>query len=174
MRAIGDGDSIGTGAWDARRHRTVCLRQNTPDSVSRGVALAVAMEQALAAVQHLRETMEVATRYHAEVVVRLARAQALTEGCAEHKMRALQPLAGAMVDEAKRAPVSGIVRPAALSRREAEVLSLLATGHSNRRIAQTLCLSPRTVQRHVANAYPKIGAHCRAEATAYALRQHLT
>ena len=32
-----------------------------------------------------------------------------------------------------------------------------------------LCLSPRTVQRHVANVYLKIGAHCRADATAYAL-----
>ncbi len=59
-----------------------------------------------------------------------------------------------------------------LSRRETEVLRLLARGHSNRRIA-ALSLSPRTVQRHVANLYPKIGAHCRAEATAYALRHGL-
>ncbi len=65
------------------------------------------------------------------------------------------------------APVGG------LSRRETEVLRLLATGHSNRRIATDLCLSPRTVQRHVANVYLKVGAHCRAEATAYALRHGL-
>ena len=56
---------------------------------------------------------------------------------------------------------------------QAEVLRLLAAGQSNRQIAQTLFLSPRTVQRHVANAYLKIGAHCRAEATAYALRHGL-
>ena len=56
-----------------------------------------------------------------------------------------------------------------LSRREAEVLGLLAAGRSNRDIAQRLFLSPRTVQRHVANAYVKIGAHCRAEATAFAI-----
>jgi DNA-binding NarL/FixJ family response regulator len=60
-----------------------------------------------------------------------------------------------------------------LSRREAEVLRLLAAGHSNRRIAHTLCLSPRTVQRHVANVYLKIGAHCRVEATTYAFVQGL-
>ena len=60
-----------------------------------------------------------------------------------------------------------------LSRREAEVLRLLATGHSSQRIAQALCLSPRTVQRHVANVYLKSGAHNRAEATAYALRHGL-
>jgi DNA-binding NarL/FixJ family response regulator len=60
-----------------------------------------------------------------------------------------------------------------LSRREAEVLGLLAAGQSNREIARALCLSPRTVQRHVANLYPKIGAHNRAEATAFALHNGL-
>jgi len=65
------------------------------------------------------------------------------------------------------APVGG------LSRRETEVLRLLAAGRSNRRIAAALHLSPRTVQRHVANVYLKLGAHCRAEATAYALRHGL-
>jgi len=64
-------------------------------------------------------------------------------------------------------------RPAALSVREREVLRLLAAGHSNRRIAAALCLSPRTVQRHVANLYLKLGAHCRAEATAHALHHGL-
>ena len=60
-----------------------------------------------------------------------------------------------------------------LSRREVEVLRLLALGLSNRQIAQALYLSPRTVQRHVANAYLKIGAHNKAEATAYVLRHRL-
>ncbi len=44
------------------------------------------------------------------------------------------------------------------------MLGLLAAGHSNRRIAHALCLSPGTGQRHVANAYLKIGAHNRAAA----------
>jgi DNA-binding CsgD family transcriptional regulator len=63
--------------------------------------------------------------------------------------------------------------PFGLSRREAEVLRLLAAGRSNQQIAVALYLSPRTVQRHVANAYLKIGAHNKAEATAYALRHGL-
>jgi DNA-binding NarL/FixJ family response regulator len=54
-----------------------------------------------------------------------------------------------------------------------EVLRLLTAGHSTRRIAAALSLSPRTVQRHVANAYLKIGAHNRADATAYALHHEL-
>ena len=60
-----------------------------------------------------------------------------------------------------------------LSRREAEVLRLIATGRSTNQIAAALYLSPRTVQRHIANAYRKIGAHNKAEATAYALRHGL-
>ena len=64
-------------------------------------------------------------------------------------------------------------QPSPLSHRECEVLRLLAAGRSNRQIAALLCLSPRTVQRHVANAYLKIGAHNKAEATAFALRNGL-
>jgi DNA-binding NarL/FixJ family response regulator len=60
-----------------------------------------------------------------------------------------------------------------LSPREMEVLRLLAAGHSNQRIAQTLFLSPRTVQRHIANIYPKLGVHCRAEAIIHALHHGL-
>ena len=59
--------------------------------------------------------------------------------------------------------------PAGLTRREVEVLQLLAQGMSNRRIAGELALSERTVQRHVANLYGKIDAHNRAEATTFAL-----
>jgi DNA-binding NarL/FixJ family response regulator len=53
------------------------------------------------------------------------------------------------------------------------VLALLAAGHSTHRIAETLYLSPRTVKRHNANVYLKIGAHGRAEASAFARRHHL-
>ena len=57
-----------------------------------------------------------------------------------------------------------------LSRRELEVLRLLAGGKSNKEIAGELVLSVHTVQRHVANIYGKIGAHGRADATAFALK----
>jgi pimeloyl-ACP methyl ester carboxylesterase len=61
-------------------------------------------------------------------------------------------------------------RPGGLSPREFEILALLAGGSSNARIAQTLTISTRTVERHIENIYLKIGAHNRAEATAYAFR----
>jgi len=63
--------------------------------------------------------------------------------------------------------------PDSLSRREQEVLRLLAAGESNRQIARRLGLSPHTIERHVANLYRKIGARGRADATAYALRSGL-
>jgi len=60
-----------------------------------------------------------------------------------------------------------------LSRRELEVLRLVAAGDSNSQIARRLGLSTHTVERHVANLYRKIGARGRADATAFALRNGL-
>jgi LuxR family transcriptional regulator, maltose regulon positive regulatory protein len=63
-----------------------------------------------------------------------------------------------------RAPSS----PAGLTRRELEVLQLIAEGMSNQEIATTLVLSEHTVHRHVANVYGKLGVSSRAAAVAQA------
>lgn len=60
-------------------------------------------------------------------------------------------------------------RPDGLTRREVEVLRLVALGRSTKEIARELVLSAHTVDRHIANIYGKIGAHNRAAATAHAL-----
>jgi DNA-binding NarL/FixJ family response regulator len=60
-----------------------------------------------------------------------------------------------------------------LSRREIEVLRLLAAGESNAQIARRLGISAYTIERHVVNIYRKIEARGRADATAYALRHGL-
>lgn len=67
-------------------------------------------------------------------------------------------------------------RPEALTRRERDVLRLLAQGRSNDEIATELVLSVRTVESHVASIYAKIGVSgrtARAAATAYALANGL-
>jgi DNA-binding NarL/FixJ family response regulator len=61
----------------------------------------------------------------------------------------------------------------ALTRREVEVLRLLAAGSTNRQIAERLVLSVHTVERHVNNVYRKIGVRNRSEATVFALRRGL-
>jgi ATP/maltotriose-dependent transcriptional regulator MalT len=63
--------------------------------------------------------------------------------------------------------------PAGLTPREAEVLALLASGSSNKEIAERLVISGFTVERHITNLYAKIGARGRAEATSFALRHGL-
>jgi DNA-binding NarL/FixJ family response regulator len=79
-------------------------------------------------------------------------------------MRRWAERARSLVDDAERR------LPAGLTRREAEILQLLATGKTNREIADTLVLSVHTIERHLANCYRKIGARNRADATAFAVR----
>lgn len=55
-----------------------------------------------------------------------------------------------------------------LTDREVEVVRLVAAGHTNRVIAGRLCLSEKTVARHLANVYAKLDLPSRAAATAYA------
>lgn len=60
-----------------------------------------------------------------------------------------------------------------LTSREVEVLTLVASGLSNREIAERLVLSPHTVHRHVANVRTKLGLPTRAAAVAAAARRGL-
>ena len=59
-------------------------------------------------------------------------------------------------------------RSGALSRREREVLRLIAAGHSNKQIAQALGITERTVKFHVTSVLNKLGAENRAQAVALA------
>jgi DNA-binding NarL/FixJ family response regulator len=58
-----------------------------------------------------------------------------------------------------------------LTKRETEVLSLLAAGCSNAEVAQRLSISRRTAEHHVANILSKLDLRSRAEAAAYAVRE---
>lgn len=63
--------------------------------------------------------------------------------------------------------------PAGLTDREVEVLRLLAAGSTNRQIASTLVISPRTAEHHVQNIYGKIGGSTRASAALFAMEHGL-
>jgi two-component system response regulator NreC len=60
-----------------------------------------------------------------------------------------------------------------LTRREVDILRLLARGNTNRQIAEALGLSVRTVEGHRANLMGKLGVSSRVELVTYAAEQGL-
>ncbi len=87
--------------------------------------------------------------------------------------RAVLEQLGAVVDlaELDRPADPGTAGP--LSPRELEVLRLLATGATNRVIAERLFLSEKTVARHLSNMFAKLDVASRSAATAYAYEHGL-
>jgi DNA-binding CsgD family transcriptional regulator len=57
------------------------------------------------------------------------------------------------------------------TRREAQVLRLVAAGKTNPEVAAELAVSRHTLKRHLDNLFAKLGLSSRAEAAAYALRE---
>jgi HD-GYP domain-containing protein (c-di-GMP phosphodiesterase class II) len=78
----------------------------------------------------------------------------------------------AVLDAAGQA-VSRIERPAGLTDREAEVLGLLARGLQTKQVAAALGISIKTADRHIQNAYGKVGVSTRAAATLFAIEHGL-
>jgi DNA-binding CsgD family transcriptional regulator len=75
------------------------------------------------------------------------------------------------IDAARRDPTPRArpERPAGLSRRELEVLRLVASGRTSHEIAAELFISTRTAEHHIANIYTKVGVSNRAAATRWAV-----
>ena len=60
-----------------------------------------------------------------------------------------------------------------LSRRESEVIKLIAEGHTSKEIAALLVISEKTVERHRANVLTKLGLRNKVDLTRYAIRRGL-
>jgi LuxR family maltose regulon positive regulatory protein len=75
-------------------------------------------------------------------------------------LAAFQPESKAQAEE----PAQAYQLPEPLSKREQEVLQLLADGVSNQEIAQELVIAIDTVKRHVSHIYSKLGVHNRVQA----------
>jgi predicted ATPase/class 3 adenylate cyclase/DNA-binding CsgD family transcriptional regulator len=79
------------------------------------------------------------------------------------------------IDAARRdlSPPVRQERPGGLSRREFEVLRLLASGRTSAEIATELFISVRTAEHHIQNIYTKIGVSNRTSATRWAISHHV-
>jgi DNA-binding NarL/FixJ family response regulator len=116
----------------------------------------------------------------AELLRALASPEAQPRECAAPDGRVLtvRPLGPAGLGErmllmqvrAAAAPPSRLSQ-AALTPREAEVLSWLAKGKTNRDMAEILGMSPRTVNKHLEHVFEKLGVETRAAAAALASRE---
>jgi len=97
-------------------------------------------------------------------------AEALSE---EARRERLDPEAVAGVLEAAGHPAARIERPCGLTEREAEVIGLLARGLQTKQVARTLGISAKTADRHIQNAYAKIGVSTRAAAAVFVMEHGL-
>ncbi|MFG2044714.1 LuxR C-terminal-related transcriptional regulator [Dactylosporangium sp. NPDC048998] len=98
----------------------------------------------------------------------------LKEAAADELLRAVETvMAGSVYVDAELGARLARSRPAAsdaLSPREREVLTLLASGHTNAEVARRLSISLRTVETHRANLRTRLGTTSRAELVAAARR----
>jgi HD-GYP domain-containing protein (c-di-GMP phosphodiesterase class II) len=133
---------------------------------------------AAAALTRPARLLAAADAYHAMTEPRPHR-QALSPGQAadalgrEARAGRLDADVVAAVLEVSGQRVPRIMRPAGLTEREAEVVGLLARGLQTKQIARALGVSVKTADRHIQNAYRKIGVSTRAAATLFAMQHGL-
>jgi DNA-binding NarL/FixJ family response regulator len=151
--------------------------------------LRVAVGQATISIQAARLlAQERLARIAAETALRerndfLAALSHHLEGSLTSISEVVRQARGYTTDSAQPIPEASVIAPVTrrgtvrlvdpairLTRREAEILGLLAEGLSNKEIGAELWLSDRTIERHITGLYRKIGAQRRTEATAFALR----
>ncbi len=116
----------------------------------------------------------------AKVQVAIGRAtrRAGDEGTAVLELRGAQATfqrlgAAGDVEYAQVLLQGGVPAASPLTRREVEVLKLVARGRTNKEIGAQLVISEHTVARHLSNIFTKLGVTSRAAATAYAYQHNL-
>lgn len=168
-------DTLGTPYLQARADRATALLLLATDAANEALPL---LRRSWAAWRRLEAPYEAAiTRVH---LGRAARALG-DEEAAQLEFDAARTVLtdlGAVPDLDRLERIASQPDPGradgGLTRRELEVLRLIASGRSNRQIANDLFLSERTVARHVSNILTKLGLGNRTAATTFAYEHGLT
>ncbi len=128
-----------------------------------------AMARQPSSVHHVPELTDIEKRVTTRLGVRRA-PEAISVGAA-FTLDDAAAYARRQIDLARRDPTPRArqARPGGLSRRELEVLRLLAGGRTSTDIAGELFISTRTAEHHIQNIYTKIGVSNRSSATRWAL-----
>ena len=159
--------ALGEGRFDA-------ARQHLEDAVDLFVQSGAPFEVARARIELTRALAALDRVDAAAEEIRRA-IDLLSELQAEHEMararRILESLPSAQPGEGRPAPAAD--RTGGLTKRELEVLRLVAAGLSNQTIAEQLFVSDHTVHRHLANILSKLSVSTRAAAVAQAARRGL-
>jgi two-component system response regulator NreC len=178
MEVVGEaGDGIrAVERVTALRPHVVVLDLSMPEM--NGLTAARAIKQATPGVAIVALTRYADTAYVKELLAAGASAYVLKQSPSTELLRAIRAAAagGDYLDPAVRPADRGITsnRPR-ITEREAEVLRLMALGHSNKEIASALAISVKTVEVHKANAMRKLQLRGRIDIVKYAqLRGWLT
>jgi DNA-binding NarL/FixJ family response regulator len=183
-------------AGDIQAARDACRElEQTAGSIDTGVlgamvahacgAVDLAQGDARSALASLRRALEVWQRIEAPYIVARVR---LLAGLAcraledEEGARLELDAARALFEQLGAAPdlarIASLTRDTpgqrhGLTRRELQVLRLVAAGKTNKAIAAELCLSEKTIDRHMSNIFTKLDVSSRAAATAFAYQHEL-
>jgi DNA-binding NarL/FixJ family response regulator len=192
LKALIDAQPEMEVSGEAGDGRTVCnqVQESQPDVVVMDVSMPVIngaqatarLKQACPHVKVLALTVHEDKGYLRLLLEAGASGYVLKRAAAEELIHAIRTVAGGGVylDPALAGKVVGsFVRPPAgkgvaggeLSDREAEVVRLIAAGHSNKEIASRLSLSVKTVETYKARSMEKLGLDSRADLVRYALQR---
>jgi DNA-binding CsgD family transcriptional regulator len=122
---------------------------------------------------HVPELNDLGDRLAAQLDA--SRLRALTSAGAEFDLNDAANYARQQIGEARRDPLptGRPAHPGGLSRREIEVLRLVADGGTTTEIATQLFISSRTAEHHIQHIYTKIGVSSRASATRWAIKHQV-
>jgi DNA-binding CsgD family transcriptional regulator len=173
-------------AQEMRRNMTIILSLAGLADLAEVLGQAVLAVRLCGMVAALRDAaryvMDPADQKNYERTVAMARAQledttfeaAWAAGRAMTLEQAVaEALVAATTEVSEPARSAKSTRPAGLSRREGEVLALVAQGLTNIQIAERLVISPRTVNAHLHAIYYKLGVATRSAATRFAMENGL-